>query len=141
MCAVLLVEDEALVAEVMQEQLADEGYRVVWAPDAFGALAVLERRAAGVDALVTDVDLGAGPNGFEVARRAREIDPALPVLYVTGQAEGLFANHGVSGAGLLPKPFQPAELSRAVGRLAAGRARGRPALQGCSDSNSLTTCQ
>jgi CheY-like chemotaxis protein len=119
MWTVLLVEDEALVAEVVQEQLVEDGLTVVWASDAFEALALLNSPASRLDALLTDIDLGPGPSGFELSQRAREIHPNLPVIYVTGRAEAQFAECGVSGSTLIPKPFRPAEVSAAVQRSAA----------------------
>jgi CheY-like chemotaxis protein len=119
MCTVLLVEDEWLIAAIVQQQLAEDGHEVVWAADASQALAVLEGRPEHVDALVTDVDLGPGPNGFELACRAREIRPGLPVVYATARAERQLAENGVSGATLLHKPYQLAALSHAVHRAAA----------------------
>jgi CheY-like chemotaxis protein len=121
MWTVLLVEDEPLIAEVVQEQLLEDGLKVVWASDAFQALAVLASPAERLDALLTDIDLGPGPSGFELSRRAREIHPCLPVIYVTGSAEAQFAQCGVAGSKLIPKPFRPAEVSAAVRRSAAAQ--------------------
>jgi DNA-binding response OmpR family regulator len=121
MWTVLLVEDEALVAEVVQEQLVEDGLTVVWASDAFQALALLNSPTSRLDALLTDIDLGPGPSGFELACRAREIDPSMPVIYVTGRCEAQFAKSGVAGSTLIPKPFRPAEVSEAVKRSAAKR--------------------
>lgn len=37
-----------------------------------------------IRAVVTDINLGSGSNGWQVARRARELRPEMPLLYVTG---------------------------------------------------------
>jgi len=56
-------------------------------------------------------------NGWEVAKAAREIDPAFPVVYLTGAVAGDWPSHGVPNSILLEKPFAPAQLITAVSQL------------------------
>ena len=67
------------------------------------------------DALVTDVKLAGVLNGWEVAKRIREKNPAFPVVYVTAYDQELEAN-GVPNS-LIPKPFTSAKLVAAVSSL------------------------
>jgi DNA-binding response OmpR family regulator len=66
---------------------------------------------------VTDIDLNGRFDGWEVAKRAREIDPAFPVVYMTGAAADEWGSHGVPNSILLTKPFAPAQLVTAVSNL------------------------
>ena len=68
-------------------------------------------------ALVTDVHVTSGTDGWAVARQAREIDPLLAVVYMTGAAADEWASQGVPGSILLQKPFAPAQLVTAVSQL------------------------
>jgi DNA-binding response OmpR family regulator len=56
-------------------------------------------------------------NGWEVARQIREIDPAFPIIYMTGAAADQWASQGVPNSILLEKPFAPAQLVTAVSNL------------------------
>lgn len=113
MRAVLLVEDEAEVRKLIEEAFAEAGLLVASAANDRAAYALLEREARSFDMLVADVNLGAGTTGFDVARRARQLNPAMQVIYITGQAAHL-ANLGVPGAEMFPKPFSPVELADRV---------------------------
>jgi CheY-like chemotaxis protein len=56
-------------------------------------------------------------NGWEVARQIRKIDPAFPIIYMTGAAADQWASQGVPNSILLEKPFAPAQLVTAVSNL------------------------
>jgi CheY-like chemotaxis protein len=68
-------------------------------------------------ALVTDINLLGTMDGWEVAKQAREIDPAFPIIYMTGAAADQWPSHGVPNSILLTKPFAPAQLVTAVSQL------------------------
>jgi DNA-binding response OmpR family regulator len=69
-------------------------------------------------ALVTDINLGRDKiDGWDVARHAREIDPAFPVIYMSGRDAGDWASKGVPNSIMLAKPFAPAQLVTAVSQL------------------------
>ena len=68
-------------------------------------------------ALVTDINLVGRMDGWEVAKRAREIDPEFPVVYMTGASADQWGSHGVPNSILLTKPFAPAQLVTAVSQL------------------------
>ena len=56
-------------------------------------------------------------SGWEVAKRARELNPGFPIVYMTGAAGGDWMSHGVPHSILLEKPFAPAQLVTAVAQL------------------------
>lgn len=120
---VLLVEDELLVRELVEEALLDAGAEVRTACDGASAKGVLEERSFEPDVLVTDINLGPGCDGFELARRARQRRPELKVVYITGHAVHL-AREGVEGSVLIPKPFDPDRLAGTV--IALGLEQPKP---------------
>jgi DNA-binding response OmpR family regulator len=69
-------------------------------------------------ALITDINLGLNKvNGWQVARYAREIDPELPVIYMTGDCAVQWRSQGVPDSILLTKPFATAQIVTAVSNL------------------------
>jgi DNA-binding response OmpR family regulator len=68
-------------------------------------------------ALVTDIQLRGVMEGWEVAKKAREIDPEFPVVYLTGGYAAEWPSRGVPNSVLLTKPFAPAQLVSAVSQL------------------------
>jgi DNA-binding NtrC family response regulator len=78
-------------------------------------------------ALVTHVNLKGHLSGWEVAKRFREINPACPVIYMTGAASGQWASHSVPNSILLEKPFAPAQLVTAISNLLNAAKRTAPA--------------
>jgi CheY-like chemotaxis protein len=67
--------------------------------------------------LVTDINLRGKMDGWEVARQARDLDPAFPIVYMTGVAADKWPSHGVPNSIILNKPFAPAQLVTAVSNL------------------------
>lgn len=109
----LLVEDDDLVRDTVALMLEDEGYEVVEAGDARKALDLVRE---GLDApvIVTDVDLGAGPSGAELADVLHRLRPELRVIFITGRAQSLAERRRDEREAILPKPFGSAALSRLV---------------------------
>jgi CheY-like chemotaxis protein len=79
-------------------------------PDAIKALDRLEP----LTALLTDVDLGAGPDGFDLARHARRFYPHLPVVFVSGTMGAHHAANGVARSIFIAKPFVPRQVIDAL---------------------------
>lgn len=116
--AVLVVEDNALNHDLLGEALIDGGFRVAQASTGADALAMLEAPEAAFRALVTDINLEPGPStGWDIAKRAREINSKLAVIYMTGNSEHQYASNGVPDSIMLTKPFAPAQLIAAVSQL------------------------
>lgn len=111
---VLVVDDELLVRDFVQTALEEDGYSVVTASDGRAALSMLEARSDAIRVLVTDVALGRGPSGWDVARRAREIYPDLAVIYVSGGEQHDFGPQRVPNSRLLAKPFGVTQILAAV---------------------------
>jgi len=125
---VLLVEDEARIAEVVQQYLEREGYMVVWRATGEEALADVARRPP--DALILDLGLP-GISGEEVCRRVRESSD-VPILMLTARdaEEDLVAGLALGADDYLTKPFSPREL---VARLRALLRRAKGAAEPQAD--------
>jgi CheY-like chemotaxis protein len=114
---VLVVEDDQIIQSVIEEALGEGGFDVAIASSGEQAVRLLEDPHR-FRALVTDINLGRDRmDGWEVARRARELDPAFPVVYMTGDSAAEWSARGVPNSILLTKPFAPAQLLTAVAQL------------------------
>lgn len=110
----LLAENERVVADVLDAALTDAGYEVVTARSGNEAIREIEADAARFRAIVTDIPLGTGPDGWEIARRARELVPTMPIIYMSGDLAEEWAAKGVPGSVIVAKPFAPAQLITAI---------------------------
>ncbi len=104
--SVLVVDDEAVIRMLIVEVLQDLGYSAVEAVDGISGLRQIERNPR-FDLLVTDVGLPGGMNGRQLADAARQRQPDLKVLFITGFAETIATEKGVLEPGMevLTKPF------------------------------------
>ncbi len=112
---VLFVEDNILCAFDTCEALRDCGYNVLEVHHAEDAMQVIDSQVQ-LAALVTDVDLGPGADGFDVARAARLLHPHLPVVYISGTAASRHPAEGVAGSLFIGKPFYPNQVAEALDR-------------------------
>lgn len=110
---VLIVDDEPAILEIIQEALTARGLVVRAADTDVDALALLEREAKEFSVLLTDINLGRGVTGFDIARKARSLNPALTVVFITGNPQQL-DRFGVDGALLVEKPFAIDELAEKI---------------------------
>jgi CheY-like chemotaxis protein len=112
-----LVEDEPLVLLVGQDALEAGGYKVLPVELASEALNILESRIADLSGLVTDIRLPGGPDGWEIARRARELRADLPVVYTTADSAAEWPAKGVPNSAVIQKPYAGAQLLTAISTL------------------------
>ncbi len=80
---VLVVEDEALLRDIIADELRDHGYDVETAETGERAVALIEAGEV-FDALFTDIRLPGSLDGWQVARRFRTRFAQAPVFYATG---------------------------------------------------------
>ncbi len=116
---VLVVEDDAMVRAALTETLRDLRYRVVEAPDADAALAMLDYGIA-ADAVLSDVMMPGTMDGVEFATFARERFPELPVILTTGRADALGGRPLPPGVGVLRKPHSRSGIAAALRGALAG---------------------
>jgi len=113
----LLVEDDPLIREVLDTELVEAGFEVVTAHDGERALAELNADSVRFRAVVTDIKVGPGPDGWDVGRHARELVPDMPVVYISGDSGHDWASKGVPESVIIAKPFVPAQLVTAISML------------------------
>ncbi len=113
----LLVEDEVLVSHDLKEGLVAAGFDVMDVAQAGKALSELEADPSRFNGLITDINLGSGPDGWEIARRGRELIPDLPVVYISGHGSADWPSKGVPNSLTLSKPFATAQLITAISTL------------------------
>jgi CheY-like chemotaxis protein len=114
---ILVVEDDQLVQGLVEDTLSDGGFDTVIAASGEEALTLLQGHKGKYRALVTDINLQGKMDGWEVAQRAREIEPDFPVVYMSGAAAADWTSKGVPNSIMLEKPFAPAQLVTAVSHL------------------------
>ena len=113
----LLVEDEELIRMNLEEELVEAGFEVVVASNGKEARAELETDASRFRGVLTDIKLGRGSNGWEVARHARELKPEIPVIYISGDSAHEWTTKGVPNSIMVSKPFVGAQIITAVSTL------------------------
>lgn len=119
---VLLVEDDPLVAQVLQGLLEGLGHRVHHARQALAALTLLETER--IEFALLDLDLPA-IDGFELARMIRRSGRTLPLLAVSARCDAASeqAARAAGMDGYLRKPVDGAALQEAMARCASSAAR------------------
>jgi DNA-binding response OmpR family regulator len=113
----LLVEDDPLIQEWINTELNGAGFEVVVADNGRDALAELNADAARFDAVITDIRLGSGANGWDIGRHARDLIPDMPIIYISGDSGQEWLSKGVPRSVMIAKPFVPAQLITAVAAL------------------------
>lgn len=109
------MEDEQAVRRIAQRSLSGLGYRLLEAATGPEALTILEKHED-IDLLFTDVVMPGGMTGAQLAKRARQRNPSLGVLFTSGYSETGIFDHGVlQGAdNILNKPYKKEELAQKV---------------------------
>jgi DNA-binding response OmpR family regulator len=110
----LIVEDEPAIQMLLEDIFEDAGFAVLVVGDSAQALAMLDEEHFEPAGLITDIRLGPGLTGWDIARQAREKHPDLPVVYITGFSEESWTARGVPHSVLVSKPFTPASILKAI---------------------------
>jgi DNA-binding response OmpR family regulator len=114
---VLVIEDDKAIQALVEDALRDGEFEPAIAASGEEAVTLLKAFRSNYSALITDISLLGRMDGWRVARAAREIDPAFPIIYITGAAGSDWDWKGVQGSILLTKPFGPDQLIAAVAKL------------------------
>jgi CheY-like chemotaxis protein len=121
--SILVVEDEDDVRELVATSLRHRGFSVLSVPNAEVALQILMEQVR-FDLLFTDIVMPGVIDGFELADRAKRLQPDLKVLYATGFAHVSRRSIDTLHGKLIQKPYRPDELASEVHRaLESGGAR------------------
>lgn len=111
----MIVEDEALVAMTLRDELEDAGYHVLDLTDRYDE-AVATARECHPDLALVNIQLGGQDDGIELAEHLKELN--IPVLFISGQVSRAKSAQTVA-IGSMPKPYSPAEMVKAVAFLLA----------------------
>jgi PAS domain S-box-containing protein len=111
---VLVVEDNAGLRRIVVRQLREAGYRVLEAPDAEAAMAIIESPEP-IDLLLTDIVMPGAMDGRDLARVAVARRPLIRTLLTSGFPDARWGGASPrTGGRLLSKPYRKEELRRAV---------------------------
>ncbi len=112
-CRVLVVDDEEIVQSLVRDALEDEGHSVRTASNGSEAVEILN--TDDIQLLITDIRMP-GMDGIELTRLAREQNPAIGVVFITGYATLNSAKDAIKQGALdyVMKPFELSEIRQAV---------------------------
>ena len=115
---ILVVEDDEDVRALVNATLEDLNYRVISATDGPSALGVLNSDQH-IDLLFIDVVMPGGMNGLQLAERARDRRPELPILLTSGYNEEFIGARPSFGANLplIRKPFRRRQLAETISNI------------------------
>jgi len=114
----LYVEDEIMLQSNMIMVLEEAGFTLLVASTGAEGLDYLESdRKFRIRGLITDVNLGRGPTGWNIARRARLLRANMPVVYASSVDEDDWMVNGVPLSRLINKPYRPSHVVNAVSAL------------------------
>ena len=114
---VLVIDDEWIILDSIQYALERKGYHVDALLSGCDAKEHLAKNLHRYDAIITDIDLGRGIDGWSVACMAREVWPSIAVIYCTSQPAHLWRSRGLVGSRLVQKPFTERCLAETLGDL------------------------
>ena len=106
---VLLVDDDDQVRRALSLLLKNLGYDTLLACEGEEALGVIEKTE--IDLMISDVVMP-GMDGIQLATKVREDHPDLPILLISGYADGTVT--GVRNTRFLRKPFSMSDLAREI---------------------------
>jgi CheY-like chemotaxis protein len=107
---VLVVEDDGLISHMTASCLRDAGYLVLELASGDAAVSLL-RQGGHFDVLVTDINLGRGLNGWDVADAYRARHPRMPIIYASGNP--IEFDRCLPDSLFLPKPYNPEDILNA----------------------------
>ena len=124
---ILVVEDERAVRRITCLVLEENGYQVFPAENGTEALALWQTHHGAFDLVLTDMVLPGGISGRDLAQRMLSVNPRLKILYSSGYSAELALTEATEDShfSFLPKPYDIAELTRAVRKCLDGDGRGR----------------
>ncbi len=113
---VLVVEDEALISELVTEALGEGGFDVHAVPDAEQALRYLDADPK-VDVLFTDINLPGRMDGSMLAEQVRRRRPELPIVYCSGRFSPSAVSPPVPRSIFVKKPYDLDDICPVLARL------------------------
>ena len=112
----VVVEDDCLQSSLAATLLEEAGFEVIECGNAGEALAAIKRKAARVFLVFTDINLGGGMDGLELASLVRENYPRTTVIITSGNVSGRNSQLATQMY-FMPKPWVPLNLLMAAERV------------------------
>jgi PAS domain S-box-containing protein len=124
---VLVCEDEAGIRKLVVALLIRQGYRVMEADNPEAAIKMLHEANGTIHLLLTDLVMPR-INGFELAKRARDLRPGIRILYMSGYTDNQVNASWTADPDtpFLHKPFTAATLAHKVRDALGGPAKCSP---------------
>lgn len=110
---ILVVDDEAMIVITIEDALRHAGYEVEVAHCGSDALSLVQRMPE-IAGIVTDIRMGNGTTGWELGRQARQHNPAVAMVYMSGDSAAEYAAEGVPGSVMIQKPFASDQIITAI---------------------------
>jgi len=112
-CRILAVDDEEIVQSLVRDALEEEGYHVTTAGSGAEALQILQSQQ--FDLLITDIRMPK-MSGTDLVEKARAINPAIGIIFMTGYASLSSAKEAIKRGALdyVMKPFELSDIRQAV---------------------------
>lgn len=120
--SILVVEDHAMVRNLVVQLLKEGGHQPLSVPDADQAFALWSKFPDGFKLIVTDILMPSSLDGLTLGRLIQTRRPDTPVLYISGSESPDEAAALVQGENFFRKPFDADEFLSAIDRLLARRA-------------------
>ncbi len=135
---ILVADDDEAIRSVLSRLLRREGYEPLQARDGEEALGVVRRES--LDAILLDMRMP-GPDGLEILRRIKLLDPELPVIMVTadGAVQRVVGALRAGAGDYLVKPFENADVIRSIRAVLIARGP-RHTRRGSSDRTQEGVC-
>lgn len=105
-----------MIRSSLADALDEGGYLLIESENAADAVKEIDDHPH-LAGIITDIRLGLGSNGWEVARHARSKNPHLAVVYMSGDSGVDWAAEGVPNSVMVQKPFASAQVVIAVSTL------------------------
>jgi two-component system, OmpR family, response regulator len=125
--AILIVEDEPTLRELLRDALSNNGYRVLSAATGEEAIEILWRHKERVEWLFTNVHLPGAVDGWRVADEFRFAHPLRPVIYAASHS--VEEPHPAPDDLVIAKPYRSADVVAALRRLRQTVANGPETLR------------
>ncbi|KAA3452262.1 response regulator [Mesorhizobium sp. SARCC-RB16n] len=114
---VLVVDDEPMILLDLEGALEESGFKVVGANSAAQAISSFDADPGSFNALISDIRLGEGKSGWEVARHVRQANAMMPVIYISGDSATHWGAEGVPESIMITKPFALPQIITALSML------------------------
>jgi CheY-like chemotaxis protein len=114
---ILVADDEPSILQYIEHVLRVANYRVITATAVEEAWKIVQRQQTEIELVLTDIVMPGSIDGQDLAKRIQQLDPALPVVFITGALSETDERAAmmVEKQLLLRKPFFPQQLIDFVG--------------------------